>query len=101
PPALPRSRRCAYTTPFRSAVAPLIALTFHRFSLVALPANLLAVPAVAPATVLGFAAATVGAGWPPLGAALATLARPSLAWMSGVDRESTRLHSSHQIHSYA
>ena len=74
----------AVTLGAQLAVSPLIALTFHRFSFIALPANLLAVPAVAPATVLGFAAATAGAVWAPIGTALATLARPSLVWMSGV-----------------
>ncbi len=74
----------AVTLGAQLAVAPLIALTFHRFSVVALPANLLALPAVAPATVLGFAAAAAGAIWAPLGTALATIARPSLAWMSAV-----------------
>ena len=74
----------AVTLGAQLAVSPLIALMFHRFSFIALPANLLAVPAVAPATVLGFAAATAGAVWAPVGTALATLARPSLLWMSGV-----------------
>jgi competence protein ComEC len=71
----------AVTLGAQLAVAPLIALTFHRFSVVALPANLLALPAVAPATVLGFAAAVAGAVWSPLGGAVATIARPALAWM--------------------
>ncbi|TMK17986.1 MAG: DUF4131 domain-containing protein [Actinobacteria bacterium] len=83
----------AVTLGAQLAVAPLIAQTFHRFSLVALPANLLALPAVAPATVLGFAAATVGAVWPPVGAALATLARPSLVWMAGVAGRLARVPS--------
>jgi competence protein ComEC len=73
------------------AVAPLIALQFHQVSLVALPANLMAAPAVAPATVLGFAAAAGGAIWAPLGAACSTLSRPALAWMSGVARNFARV----------
>jgi len=83
----------AVTLGAQLAVAPLIALTFHRFSLVALPANLLALPAVAPATVLGFAAATAGMMWPALGGALATLARPSLLWMAGVADRFARVPS--------
>jgi len=83
----------AVTLGAQLAVAPLIALTFHRFSLVALPANMLALPAVAPATVLGFAAATAGMVWPSLGGALATLARPSLVWMAGVANRFARVPS--------
>lgn len=74
-------------------VAPLIALTFHRFSVIALPANLLALPAVAPATVLGFAAAATGLVWPGLGSALATITRPSLQWMTGVAARFARVPS--------
>jgi competence protein ComEC len=66
------------------AVAPLLAMQFHQFSVASLPANVLAVPAVAPATVLGFAAAAVGAVHEPAGVALATAARPALAWISAV-----------------
>jgi competence protein ComEC len=74
-------------------VAPLIALTFHRFSVIALPANLLALPAVAPATVLGFAAAAAGLVWPGLGALMATMTRPSLRWMTGVAARLARVPS--------
>ena len=41
------------------ACAPLLAAAFGRVSLAALPANVLAAPAVAPATVLGFVAAAL------------------------------------------
>jgi competence protein ComEC len=81
----------AVTLGAQLAVAPLIALMFHRFSIIALPANLLALPAVAPATVLGFAAATVGLVWPGLAGVLATLARPSLVWMAGVAERFARV----------
>ncbi|MGH2783683.1 MAG: ComEC/Rec2 family competence protein, partial [Actinomycetota bacterium] len=54
------------------AVAPLLAMQFRQFSVASLPANVLAVPAVAPATVLGFAAAAAGAIHEPAGVALAT-----------------------------
>lgn len=81
----------AVTLGAQLAVAPLIALHFRQFSLAALPANLLALPAVAPATVLGFAAAALGAAWAPLGSAVGTLARPALAWMSGVAGAFARL----------
>ncbi|MGW4461450.1 ComEC/Rec2 family competence protein [Micromonospora sp. NPDC004704] len=44
--------------------APVVAGLSGTISLVAVPANLLAVPAIAPATVLGVAAATVSPVWP-------------------------------------
>lgn len=66
------------------AVAPLLAMQFRQFSVASLPANVLAVPAVAPATVLGFAAAAAGAIHEPAGVAIATAARPALAWISAV-----------------
>jgi len=87
------AKAAAVTLGAQLAVGPLIALTFHRFSLVALPANLLAVPAVAPATVLGFAAAAIGIVWPGLASVLATLARPSLVWMAGVASRLARVPS--------
>ena len=83
----------AVTLGAQLAVAPLIALTFHRFSVIALPANILALPAVAPATVLGFVAALGGSVWPGLGTALTTLARPSLQWMTGVAARFARVPS--------
>lgn len=55
--------------------APVIAAIAGRVSLVAVPANVLAEPAVVPATVLGFAAAMVAPIW--LGGAQA------LAWLAG------------------
>ena len=45
------------------ATAPLVAGLNGTVSLVSLPANLLAAPAVAPATALGLAAALVGSLW--------------------------------------
>lgn len=85
---LPRGRvgkAAAVTLGAQAAVTPLLALTFHQLSLVALPANLLALPAVAPATVIGVAAAAAGAAWRPLGAMVLAV-RPALEWMMGVAR---------------
>ncbi|MDX6657178.1 MAG: competence protein ComEC, partial [Solirubrobacteraceae bacterium] len=66
------------------STAPLIALHFGRASLVALPANLLAAPAVAPAMWLGAIAAALGqasvAAASPF-AALAALPAAYLAWL--------------------
>jgi competence protein ComEC len=47
------------------ATAPVVAALSGAISLVSLPANLLAAPAVAPATVLGLLATVVGAAVPP------------------------------------
>lgn len=57
------------------ACGPVVAALSGSVSAVAVPANLLAVPAVAPATVLGVAAAVVSPVW-PAGAAF-------LAWLGG------------------
>ncbi|SOC52682.1 competence protein ComEC [Blastococcus aggregatus] len=50
-----------------AATAPLVAALSGTVSLVSLPANLLAAPAVAPATILGILATVVGALLPPAG----------------------------------
>ncbi len=49
-------------------VLPLLASHFGQLSVVALPANLIAFPLVAAATVLGFAGGLLGLLWRPLGA---------------------------------
>lgn len=72
------------------AVGPLIVLHFHQISLVTLAANLVAMPAVAPATVTGFVAAAADAVWAPLGA-VAWVAQPPLAWMGWVASVSSAL----------
>ncbi len=58
------------------AVAPLLAAGFGEVSVAGLPANLLAMPAVAPATILGFAAAMVGPFWADGAGFIARLAGP-------------------------
>jgi competence protein ComEC len=68
------------------AVAPVLVGTFGELSLVAPLANLLAIPAVAPATVLGLAAAVGGALVPPLGWLCARIAEPFVAWVLAVGR---------------
>jgi competence protein ComEC len=75
------------------AVAPLLAMRFQKVSIAALPANMLAIPAVAPATVLGFFAAAAELVFHPAGAALATAARPALAWLMGVASTFSRVPS--------
>lgn len=66
------------------AVAPVLVWTFGELSLAAPLANLAAVPAVAPATVLGLAAGLAGLVWAPLGRLLAAAARPFAAHVVGV-----------------
>lgn len=63
------------------ATAPIVAGLSGTVSLVSLPANLLAVPAVAPATVLGLVAAVVGAVVPPLADAVVWLAGWPVRWL--------------------
>jgi ComEC/Rec2-related protein len=71
----------AATLAAQLAVIPLLAGVFSRLSIVAPVANVLAVPAVPPATVLGLCAAVAGAVDPRAGRPLALLAEPFVAWI--------------------
>lgn len=62
--------------------APVIVLLQGSVSTVAVFANLLAAPLVAPTTILGIVATIAGLVWPPLGAIGAWLGAPS-AWLIG------------------
>jgi competence protein ComEC len=73
------------------ATAPIVAGLFGTVSLVALPANLLAAPAVAPATVLGLLAAVVGVLVPPLADALVWLAGWPVRWLVEVAHRAAAL----------
>lgn len=64
--------------------APLIALRFGQLSLVGVPANLLAAPAIAPITWLGMLAATLGQLAPALAAPLNALNAYLLAYVAWV-----------------
>jgi competence protein ComEC len=64
--------------------APVVAAIAGRVSLVAIPANVLAEPVVAPVTVLGFAAAVLAPAWLDGGAALAWLAGWPCRWLVAV-----------------
>ena len=68
------------------AVAPLVAGIGGGLPVGGLPANLLAAPAVVPATALGLVAALVGAVAPPVAAALALPACWSVGWIAVVAR---------------
>lgn len=71
----------AVTIAAQVAVLPIIVGAFGQLSLVAPAANLAAVPAVAPATVLTLAGGVTGLVAPPLGRALAIGAEPFAAWI--------------------
>ncbi|MEV2238904.1 ComEC/Rec2 family competence protein [Micromonospora sp. NPDC049891] len=73
------------------ACSPVIAGLTGTVSLVAVPANLLAVPAIAPATVLGVAAATVSPIWPGGAETVAWLAHWPAWWLVLVARYGARL----------
>jgi competence protein ComEC len=73
------------------ATAPLVAGLSGLVSLVSLPANLLAAPAVAPATVLGLLATLAGAVVPPAGDALVWLAGWPVRWLVAVARTAAGL----------
>ncbi len=78
----------AVSVPLAAQVActPVVAALSGQVSLVAVGANLLAAPAVAPATVLGLSGGLVGLAWAPLGAVVAAPAAWSAQWIIGVAR---------------
>lgn len=76
------------------AVTPVIAGISGEVSLVAVAANLVASPAVAPATVLGLLGGVVGLVWPTGGTALGTLAGWSVAWIVAVAERGAGLPTS-------
>ena len=74
----------ALTIGAQVATLPLIAAFGDGLSLVSVPANLLAAPAVAPVTVLGLLAAVTGTFAPPIAEVLARCAEPFAAWIAWV-----------------
>jgi competence protein ComEC len=71
----------AATLAAQFAVVPLLVGVFGELSLVGPLANVLALPAVAPATVLAIGAGVSGAVAPPLGELLARCAEPLARWV--------------------
>ena len=71
----------ALTTAATAGTAPLLSLHFEELSLVSLPANVLAAPAVAPVMWLGTAAAVVGGPAADVLGALASVPLGYLAWL--------------------
>lgn len=78
----------AVSVPLAAQVActPVVAALSGQVSLVAVAANLLAAPAVAPATVLGLGGGLVGLAWSPLGVVVAAPAAWSAQWIIAVAR---------------
>ena len=89
--AAPVAEAVAVTLAATLATAPLIAVHFDRASLVALPANVLAAPAVAPVMWLGLAAAALGQLTPTLAAPLVALTGPPLGYLAGLARLAAKL----------
>ncbi|WP_432762205.1 ComEC/Rec2 family competence protein [Streptomyces nigrescens] len=75
----------------QAVCAPVVAVLAARVGLVAVPCNLLAELAVAPATVLGFAALAAAAVVPPVAQALAWCAGWPAEWIAGVARTGAAL----------
>jgi competence protein ComEC len=69
------------TVAAQAAVAPLLVATFGQLPVAGLVANLLALPAVAPATILGLAAGAAGTVADAPAAFLARAAAPFAAWI--------------------
>jgi competence protein ComEC len=67
--------------------APVVAGLSGQVSLVAILTNLLAAPAVAPATVLGVLAAALGALQPGAAVVVVHLAGPAVSWLVGVGHQ--------------
>jgi len=78
----------AVSVPLAAQVActPVVAALSGQVSLVAVGANLLAAPAVAPATVLGLTGGLLGLVWAPLGVVAAAPAAWSAEWIIAVAR---------------
>jgi len=76
----------AVTVAATIATAPIIVLRFDQASLVGLPANVLAAPAVAPIMWLGMAAAAVGQLLGPAAGPLVALTGPLLGYLAGIAR---------------
>jgi competence protein ComEC len=66
---------------------PVVAALSGQVSLVAIVTNMLAAPAVAPATVLGVLAAAVGAVQPAAAVVLVQLAGPAVSWLVGAGHQ--------------
>jgi ComEC/Rec2-related protein len=83
---VPVAALVAATVAAQLAVLPILGGVFGEVSVIAPLANILAIPAVAPATILGLAAGCLGLVWPTGGAAVARMASPFAGWILWVAR---------------
>ncbi|MGI9155775.1 MAG: ComEC/Rec2 family competence protein [Marmoricola sp.] len=92
---LPRWAAEALAVPLAAQLActPLVAAISGQVSLVAVVANLLAAPAVAPATVLGLVGGVLSSIWVPLGRGPGTVAAWCASWIIGVAHRTSGLPS--------
>ena len=89
PPALQEG--VAVTTAAQIATLPLLVAMGASVGWVAIPANLLAMPAVAPVTILGLVAAMAAPFSLPVASVLAHIAALPAAWIAGVARTCSTL----------
>ncbi|MEZ5097449.1 MAG: ComEC/Rec2 family competence protein [Nocardioides sp.] len=88
---LPVAEAVAVPTVAQLACLPVVAAISGQLSLVAVLANLMAGPAVGPATVLGLAAGLLDLLWAPLGALMAHAAGVCVGWVIAVAEHTARL----------
>ena len=90
---MPRWLAAAVAVPAAAQVActPLVAALSEQVSLVAVLANLVAAPAIGPATVLGLAGGLLGLLWMPLGQVVAAPAAWCVGWIVLVARRGADL----------
>ena len=81
---LPVREGLSVTGAAQLATLPLLVAMGGAVGWVAIPANLLAMPAVAPVTIFGLLAAISGPLWPPLAVAWVALAAPGAWWISRI-----------------
>ncbi|MGZ5352900.1 MAG: DNA internalization-related competence protein ComEC/Rec2 [Actinomycetota bacterium] len=74
----------------QAAVTPVLLFHFHEVPVSTVLANVLAFPAVAPALLLGLAAAFAGLAWSPAGAALAAVALVPLRYLEAIADRAAR-----------
>jgi competence protein ComEC len=90
---MPRALAAAVAVPAAAQLActPVIAVAFGQLTPYAIPANLLAAPAVAPATLVGMAVALTSVALPSVAAGLAWVAGLPADWLAIVARTLARL----------
>ena len=83
---MPRPLALAVAVPAlaQAACGPVIVLLEPRIATYAVPANLLAIPALGPASICGVLAAALATAWPWAAAILATLASWATAWIAWI-----------------